>query len=144
MRFAIWAGRYSHSASYSDSTTGDYGTTDSSGTVFGSEVRVTPIKFPLSPYVSLGWGFMLGSASSYSYAFGSSDSGDAVAHLVTVSGGLELVVPYFHVAVGYLFAHAYYTQALVNQTHDDYLRARLTDNLNDNHHGVTVTIGCSF
>jgi hypothetical protein len=116
----------------------EFGRFDWKGVAAGSAVRVLPIKVPLTPYVSAGWGYMSSSSPS-------SNGSGGEAHLLMLGIGAELVVPYFHFSVGYQFAYAFYAQARdANGQPNESLQAVLRRMVDDNYHGWTLEVGCAF
>lgn len=138
LKLEAFVGRYQHGRSgYDDAM--NYIDNNVEGVVAGTQLRILPIKWLLSPYASAGWAVMSGRITDQAGA-----NAQAVAHLVGLGLGLELVAPWFHVSLGYQLEHSFYTQALVVYMHDDMLRGELQKTLDDNHHGVSFEIGSVF
>jgi hypothetical protein len=136
----------SHSSSYTDPMSMTSTETRLDGLAFGTGARVMPIKWYVSPYAAVGWAMMSGNVSAYGNVFngGNSTYDSAVGHLVDVGFGAELVLPYFHMSIGYQLAYAFYAQASNSGMHDDQMRPALKKNFDDNMHGVAFQIGVVF
>ncbi len=132
LRLEGFAGRYSHSG----------GGGSMNGWCVGTQVRATPIKWALSPYVSAGWSYVGGTVTGFD--FENFDSGDGKEHLFIAGAGVDLAVPWFHLSVGYQFTYAFYAQGYNNMAHDDTLRTTLQSNADDNRHGVSFSLGVAF
>ena len=143
-RVSASVGNFKHSQSVNYA--GRYYSTTNEGVLVGTALRVLPVKWALSPYGHLGWTYYGGRISGYYYQRNAADypNGEAVSHLVTVGAGLELTVPYFHIALGYSYFYAFYTQSYVNKLHDDGLKLLLQGNLDGDRHGVAFEIGTVF
>jgi hypothetical protein len=143
-KMEAYVARYDHSNYYYDSNTMDSGNANINGYAFGSYGKFTPLRFPLSPYVTLGWGYVGAKLNYYSYEGETNITTDATAHLITAGVGLDLVVPYFHISAGYLFAHAFYVQSSINSMHDENSKPIVRNVMDDNHHGFSLSIGSAF
>jgi hypothetical protein len=123
------------------------------GAAVGTSFVLQPIKFPLSPYLSTGFGWRGGGASSSGFArdpdggFGNviTAQGNGEGHYLMLGVGAALVVPYFHVSAGYQFAYAFYVDAFQRDgSRDEALRTALRNGVNAQYHGGVVEVGCAF
>jgi hypothetical protein len=115
-----------------------------SGFSGGLQARFLPIKWLLTPYTAIGWGYLSGSSNYYNYLQGGNGNGSSEAHLFTLGLGAELVVPYFHFALGYQFEEPLYAQGRVGDRHDLGMKTALQSATDNHRHGAVVEIGVAF
>jgi len=145
LRLSAQVGYFTHSNYITDETTSFNHDIDFKGLSLGSRVRFTPIKFALSPYADIGWTYASGRLQDNSYSGSNSYvDGDGEAHFATLGAGLSLVVPYFHVSLGYQLGQAFYAQGRVDGVHAKLLKDHLQTSLDETRHFAAVEFGCAF